>query len=68
MEIVYLLIPLSVVLVAIAVIIFIWATNSGQFEDLDTPAWRILRDDESRKPDANAGNHRQPGPQEKDND
>ena len=49
MEIVYVLIPLSIVLVTLAIVIFIWATNSGQFEDLDTPAWRILRDDESRR-------------------
>lgn len=48
MEIVYVLIPLSVILLVIAVVVFMWATNSGQFEDLDSPAWRILRDEETR--------------------
>lgn len=42
----YLLIPLSLLLVGIAIAVFIWAVNSGQFDDLDSPAWRILDDDE----------------------
>ena len=42
----YILIPLSLVLVFIAVAIFIWAVNNGQFDDLDSPAWRILEDDD----------------------
>lgn len=45
MEILYVLIPLSVVLLAAAIGVFMWAVNSGQFEDLDTPAWRILKED-----------------------
>lgn len=49
MEIVYILIPLSVILLVIAVAVFVWATNSGQFEDLDSPAWRILRDEETQR-------------------
>lgn len=48
MEIVYVLIPLSIVLLAVAIGIFFWAVNNGQFEDLESPAWRILRDDEPR--------------------
>ncbi len=47
----YLLIPLSLVLVALAIAAFIWAVNSGQFEDLDTPAWRVLDDDASDRHD-----------------
>ena len=47
MEILPLLIGISVV-VAIAVAgVFVWAVRSGQFDDLDTPAVRILTDDES---------------------
>lgn len=42
----YILIPLSLVLVFLAVGIFIWAVGNGQFDDLDTPAWRILDDDD----------------------
>lgn len=46
MESLYLLIPLSIVLVAAAIWAFFWAVNQGQFEDLDEPARAILEDDE----------------------
>jgi cbb3-type cytochrome oxidase maturation protein len=45
MEALYLLIPLSLVLVALAMWIFFGAAESGQFDDLDGPALRILEDD-----------------------
>ena len=47
MEIIYLLIPLSIVLLGVIVWLFIWAIGSGQFYDLEGPAHRILMDDES---------------------
>ena len=46
MEALYLLIPLSVMLVALAVWIFFGAAESGQFEDLEGPGMRILVDDD----------------------
>ncbi|RZA32509.1 MAG: cbb3-type cytochrome oxidase assembly protein CcoS [Lysobacteraceae bacterium] len=46
MEALYLLVPLSVMLVALAVWIFFGAAESGQFEDLEGPALRILVDDD----------------------
>lgn len=46
MEIIYLLIPLSLVLVVVAIVAFSWATKSGQFDDLDSPALSILDDDQ----------------------
>ena len=46
MEALFLLIPLSLVLVALAVWVFFGAADSGQFEDLEGPALRILRDDD----------------------
>jgi len=45
-DILYLLIPLSVVLVLAAGAVFWWALASGQFDDLEGPAHRILMDDE----------------------
>jgi cbb3-type cytochrome oxidase maturation protein len=45
-DILYLLIPLSVLLVAVIVIAFLWAVRSGQFDDLEGPAHRILFDDD----------------------
>lgn len=47
MEALYLLIPLSLILVALAIWIFFGAADSGQFDDLDGPALRVLRDDDS---------------------
>jgi cbb3-type cytochrome oxidase maturation protein len=46
MDILYLLIPISLIIVAIAVWIFMWAIRSGQYEDLEGPAHRILMDDD----------------------
>lgn len=41
----YILIPVAVVLVALAIWVFFWAVDSGQFDDLDGPAHSILFDD-----------------------
>ena len=49
MNILFVLIPLSIVLLAVAVWGFFWAVNNGQFDDLDTPAHRILSNDESSR-------------------
>jgi cbb3-type cytochrome oxidase maturation protein len=46
MEILYVLIPLSVVLVFLIGGIFWWSVKSGQFDDLDGPPQRILQDDD----------------------
>lgn len=46
MNILLLLIPLSVGLLACAIAAFAWAVRSGQFDELDTPALRVLVDDE----------------------
>lgn len=44
MDILFLLIPLSLVLVGIIVWMFLWAIRSGQFDDLEGPAHQILMD------------------------
>lgn len=46
MEALYLLIPLSVLLVFVALWIFFRASDNGQFEDLVGPGLRILQDDD----------------------
>ena len=48
MESLYLLIPLSIVLVFVIGVIFWWATRSGQFDDLEGPGRRILLDDDDQ--------------------
>ncbi len=45
----YILIPVAVVLVALAIWVFFWAVDSGQYDDLDGPAHSILFDDEDPK-------------------
>jgi len=45
MEIIYLLLPLSLCLGAVFVGAFWWSARTGQFEDLDTPAVRMLPED-----------------------
>jgi len=47
MEALYLLIPLSTALVFLAIWIFFRASDSGQFDDLEGPALRILHDDDT---------------------
>ena len=46
MDILYLLIPLSLVLVFVIAALFWWSLRSGQYEDLDGPGYRILMDDD----------------------
>ena len=52
METLYLLIPISVVLVFLIAIAFWWSLRSGQFDDLEGPAYRVLMDDDSPRPPA----------------
>ena len=47
MESLYLLIPISVIFIAIAIRLFFWAVNSGQYDDLDSEGERILFDRDS---------------------
>lgn len=49
MEILYLLIPLSVVLVFIIAAFFWWALARGQYDDLEGPAHQILMDDDRER-------------------
>lgn len=60
MESLFLLVPIALVFVAIAVKILFWAIKSGQYDNLDTEAHRILFDEEptakrQEAPDPNRG-------------
>lgn len=48
MTILFLVLPLTIALSSGAVAAFAWATRRGQFDDLETPALRILHDDSAR--------------------
>mgnify|MGYP001950478001 CR=1 FL=1 len=54
MESLYLLIPIALLFCIIAIKLLLWAISSGQYDDLDKEAWRILADEEPAKPDADA--------------
>ena len=41
----------GLILLLAAVGAFFWAVKSGQYDDLDSPPWRILMDDDSRPPE-----------------
>lgn len=46
MKIVLLLIPLTLMLVSLGILLFVWAVRNGQYDDLEGPAHRILYDDD----------------------
>ena len=50
MEALYLLVPLSVVLVFAITIAFWWSLRNGQYDDLEGPAYRLLMDDRDELP------------------
>ena len=55
MSVLFLILPLALVLVGVAVWAYVWSARGGQFDDLDTPAVRLLHDDgEQRVSDASA--------------
>ncbi len=45
MSVLYIVVPLAMVIVGAAVFAFIWSAKSGQMDDLETPAVRMLHDD-----------------------
>ena len=47
MSVVYIMLPVALLLAAGAVVAFILAARSGQFDDVDTPAFRMLPDDDT---------------------
>ena len=65
MEILYLLVPLAVILAGVIVWAFLWSIRSGQFDDLEGPAHRILMDEDDaprRAPDSEPGRKKPPRP------
>ncbi len=46
MMVIFIVLPLALLFAAIALGAFIWATRSGQFDDLDSDAVRFIHDDE----------------------
>jgi cbb3-type cytochrome oxidase maturation protein len=49
MSVIFIVLPLAITVVTIAVGAYIWSARGGQFDDLDTPAVRMLHDDDGPK-------------------
>ena len=59
MEVIYGLIPAMILLGLVMVLVFIWAVKTGQFDDMDGAASRILMDDDD--PPMPEGENEKPG-------
>jgi cbb3-type cytochrome oxidase maturation protein len=46
----YLVLPLALLIATCSVLAFVWAVRSGQLDDFDTPALRVLLDDQVAAP------------------
>ena len=51
MTILYIIVPIAIILVSFFVLFFLWAVKEEQFDDLETPAHRMLIDDWNDKPE-----------------
>ncbi len=52
MSVFYVLVPVALLLAGAGVLAFRWAVRDGQFDDVETPALRMLMEDEPAPPDA----------------
>ena len=50
MSMLYVLIPLAILLLAVAVWALIWAIKTGQFDDLESHGWSVVLDDDQKPP------------------
>ncbi|SDB74720.1 cbb3-type cytochrome oxidase assembly protein CcoS [Belnapia rosea] len=53
------LLPITLLAAGTALGVFLWCVRSGQFEDLDGAAWRILHDDLPKKESGRQTDHRE---------
>lgn len=56
MEIMIVLLPLALGLGAMFLVFFLWAVNKGQYDDVETPKYRMLLDESSGPKDRKKGN------------
>ncbi|MFC1694733.1 cbb3-type cytochrome oxidase assembly protein CcoS [Pseudomonadota bacterium] len=50
MNMLYVLIPLALMLLSVAVWALVWAIRSGQFDDLESHGWSVVLDDDQKPP------------------
>ena len=49
MEVIVILVPLAMLLGLLFILGFVWMTKTGQYDDLETPKYRILLDDKVKE-------------------
>jgi cbb3-type cytochrome oxidase maturation protein len=52
MSVIYIVVPLALLLAGAFLAAFLWSVRKGQFDDMDSPAVRMLFDDDRVRPDA----------------
>jgi len=50
MSVMFILLPVALLFSAAALLVFVWAARTGQFDDLETPGLRILHEDDTEIP------------------
>ena len=60
MNVVFGLVGVTVVLLVVIVVVMLWAIRSGQFEDMEGPAWRVVMDDDRADPKTTASHELNP--------
>jgi cbb3-type cytochrome oxidase maturation protein len=51
MSVIFVLVPVALAIVALALWAYVWAAKRGQFDDLRTPGMRVLHEDDDVPPD-----------------
>jgi cbb3-type cytochrome oxidase maturation protein len=57
MSVMFVIVPIALVVVLAAVVAYVWAARHGQFDDLTTPALRMLHDEPDPTPPTKEGSH-----------
>ena len=57
MSVTYILMPVVLLLLALSVGAYVWSARKGQFDDLETPAMRILHEDDAIREEGAAAKH-----------
>lgn len=60
MDLIFLVVPIALAIAAFFVAAFVWSVKSGQLDDLDSPAVRMLHDDEPESQQPSSGDSKAP--------
>ena len=57
MNIIILLLLISLSLVMVIMLLFFWTVKSGQYDDMESPSFQLLQDDDAVNDDDGSGEH-----------